>query len=198
VVGEAATGKDALQKAETLKPDLILMDLSMPEINGLQAIQVLARDFPQIKVLVLTAHEDTSYFLQLCQANAAGYVAKRVAGAELLRAIRNVVAGQAYFDETLAGRALADLGRKAVASAAAREVAPAHLSPREEEVLRAVAWGYTNKELADRLGLSVKTVETHKVRICDKLGLRSRAEMVQYAVRQGWLNETRSLPQLTP
>jgi DNA-binding NarL/FixJ family response regulator len=197
VVGEAANGFETLQKTALLKPDLVLLDLSMPLFNGLQAAKALARDHPQVKILVLTAHEDQSYFIELCKAHASGYIVKRTASTQLLQAIRKVADGQIHFDESLAGKAINDLAYKSAEQLPAHDGWRLHLSDREEEVLRGVAWGFTNKELASRLGLSVKTIETHKVRICGKLGLRSRAEMVQYAVRQGWLSETRSLPQLS-
>jgi DNA-binding NarL/FixJ family response regulator len=191
VVGEAENGQDVLLKAAQLAPDLVLMDLSMPRLNGLQAAQTLRRDHPAIKVLVITAYEDVRYFVELFQARGSGYGVKRTAGAGLLDAIRHIRQGGVYFDQMLAARALASLPNRSAHTHPARAL-PAHaLSGREEEVMRGVAWGFTNKELANRLGLSVKTVETHKVRICEKLGLRSRAEMVEYAVRQGWMNQTR-------
>jgi DNA-binding NarL/FixJ family response regulator len=189
VVGEAATGKEALLQARDLKPDVIVMDLSMPEMNGLQATERLKAEQPALKVLALTAHEDESYLGQLCRAGASGYVLKRSAGDELITAIATVAKGGVYFDASLASKALARQLKGSPARLAAR---PAELSDREKEVLTLLAWGYSNKEIAGDLSLSVKTVETYKVRIGEKLGLRSRTEMVQYALRQGWLNENHS------
>jgi DNA-binding NarL/FixJ family response regulator len=187
VVGEAANGKEVLAKAAELRPEVVVMDLSMPELNGLQATERLRAAQPAVKVVVLTAHEDESYLAQLCKAGAVGYVLKRSAGTELVQAIRLAAQGQVYFAPALAGKALA---RLASGPAAGAEPSNASLSEREQEVLCLVAWGCSNKEAADQLNLSVKTVETYRVRIAEKLGLRSRTQLVKYALRQGWLNET--------
>ena len=186
VVGEAGNGKEALQRARDLKPDVVVMDLSMPELNGLQATEQLKAERPKIKVVALTVHEDASYLLQLCKAGAVGYVLKRSAGDDLIHAIRTVAAGGLHFDPTLANKALT--GRLGESPGKAG-LHPGDLSEREKEVLILVAWGYSNKEIAGDLDLSVKTVETYRVRVNEKLGLRSRTEIVQYALRQGWLNE---------
>jgi two-component system, NarL family, response regulator NreC len=193
VVGEAGNGREVLEKAQELKPDVVVMDLSMPELNGLQATIRLKEERPEIKVVALTVHEDESYLRQLCQAGAAGYVLKRSAGDELIQAIRTVAKGGLYFDPTLANRALA--GQRAP-STGKGEPHTAELSDREKDVLIQLAWGYSNKEIAAKLNISVKTVETYKVRIGEKLGLHSRSEMVQYAMRQGWMNETYSFTRI--
>jgi DNA-binding NarL/FixJ family response regulator len=187
VVGEAGSGKEALRKARELNPDVVVMDLSMPDLNGLQATHALRAESSQVEVLVLTVHEDESYLRQLCQAGAAGYVLKRSPGEELINAIRKVAAGEVCFDGALAGKALAGQVRELVLHG--NPGGGGELSQRETEVLRAVAWGHSNKEVADQLQLSVKTIETYKVRITEKLGLRSRTEMVRYALRQGWLSD---------
>ena len=185
VVGEAANGREVLQSAREIKPDVVVMDLSMPELNGLQATERLKAESPEIKVVAITANEDESYLRQLCKVGAVGYVLKRSAGDELVKAIGLVAKGGVYFEATLASKALAKqmTGGKS-------ETGTVELSEREKEVLVMLAWGYSNKEIAGQLVLSVKTVETYKVRVGEKLGLRSRTEMVQYALRQGWLNET--------
>ena len=186
VIGEASNGREALQQARDLKPDVVVMDLSMPELNGLQATERLTAERPEIKVIALTVHEDSSYLLQLCKAGAVGYVLKRSAGDDLIRAIRTVAGGGLLFDPTLASKALVgrpgDVPNKA-------GLHPVDLSEREKEVLILLAWGYSNKEIAGDLNLSTKTVETYRVRINEKLGLRSRTEIVRYALRQGWLDE---------
>ncbi|HXR06049.1 MAG TPA: response regulator transcription factor [Candidatus Acidoferrum sp.] len=187
VVGEAVNGKELLAQAKALKPDIVVMDLSMPELNGLQATARLIAESPAVKVVVLTAHEDESYLRQLCQAGASGYVLKRSAGEELIKAIATVAKGGVHYDPALASKALA---RQAFALANDRELGAAKLSDREKEVLVSLAWGYSNKEIAAKLALSVKTVETYKVRIGEKLRLHSRTEMVKFALRQGWLNDT--------
>jgi DNA-binding NarL/FixJ family response regulator len=186
VVGEAGDGKEALQQARALMPEVVVMDLSMPELNGLQATQRLRAELPKVKVVALTLHEDPSYLLQLCKAGAAGYVLKRSAGDDLIRAIRAVAGGGMYFDQTVASKALAARAGESVGKSG---MYPAELSEREREVLILLAWGYTNKEIAGDLELSTKTVETYRLRINEKLHFRSRAEIVQYALRQGWLNE---------
>ena len=186
VIGEAGNGKDALQQAHDLKPDVVVMDLSMPKLNGLQATERLKAELPTVKVVALTVHEDPSYLLQLCKAGAVGYVLKRSAGDDLIRAIRAVARGGLHFDPTLANKALA--GRTGDSPGKAG-LHPGELSEREREVLILLAWGYSNKEVAGKLSLSTKTVETYRVRISEKLGFRSRTQMVQHALRQGWLNE---------
>jgi DNA-binding NarL/FixJ family response regulator len=189
VVGEAANGREVLRLARDLKPDVVVMDLSMPELNGLQATEQLKAERPGLKVVALTAHEDESYLRQLCKVGAAGYVLKRSAGDELAKAIEVVAGGGVYFEATLAGKALA---RDGGGSPVKRESRTPEFSSREKEVLIMLAWGYSNKEIAGKLNLSVKTVETYKLRIGEKFGLRSRTQMVQYALRQGWLNESYS------
>jgi DNA-binding NarL/FixJ family response regulator len=186
VVGEAGNGKEALKQARDLKPDVVVMDLSMPEVNGLQATERLKAEQPGIKVVALTVHEDASYLVQLCKAGAVGYVLKRSAGDDLIHAIRTVAAGGLHFDPTLANKALTSQLGEAPAKAGPHA---SDLSDREKQVLILLAWGYSNKEIAGDLGLSVKTIETYRVRISEKLGLRSRTEIVQYALRHGWLNE---------
>ena len=189
VVGEAANGREVLLRARELKPDVVVMDLSMPELNGLQATERLRAESPEIKVVAITANEDESYLRQLCKVGAAGYVLKRSAGDELVKAISLVSKGGVYFEASLASKALARqmTGGK-------KDAGTVELSEREKEVLVMLAWGYSNKEIAGQLSLSVKTVETYKVRIGEKLGLRSRTEMVQHALRQGWLNESHPFP----
>jgi DNA-binding NarL/FixJ family response regulator len=189
VVGEAANGKEALKMAGELKPDVVVMDLSMPEVNGLQATQMLKSKCPDTKVVVLTAHEDESYLRELFKAGASGYVLKRSAGDTLIQAITMSLKGQVYVEPSLAEKTLS---RLVTGASFSRDASHVSLSDREQEVLKLVAWGYSNKEAADELKLSVKTVETYKVRIAEKLGLRSRAQIVQYALRQGWLNDAQA------
>jgi len=193
VVGEAADGKEALRQAHALKPDVVVMDLSMPEVNGLQATEQVKAKCPEIKVVALTVHEDVSYLRQLCKAKASGYVLKRSAGDELIQAIRKVAAGEVHFDASLAAKTLVS---QTVNHVTKGEPRVSDLSEREREVLNMIAWGYSNKEIATHLGLSVKTVETYKVRVGEKLGLHSRTEMVHFALRQGWLNEAHAVMRL--
>jgi DNA-binding NarL/FixJ family response regulator len=187
VVGEADNGRTALQKAKELQPDVVIMDVSMPELNGIKVTEQLKRNCQKIKVLVLTAHDESGYLRQLLQVGASGYVLKKAAAEELINAIRAVAAGGVYLDPTLAGKVVGGYvgSRRLKGTPQGND-----LSEREAEVLRLVAWGYTNKEIGSYLTISVKTVETHKANILEKLDLRSRVEMVRYALRQGWLRET--------
>lgn len=187
VIGEADNGRTALQKAKELQPDVVIMDVSMPELNGIKVTEQLKRTCQRIKVLVLTAHDESGYLRQLLQVGASGYLLKKAAAEELINAIRAVAAGGVYLDPTLAGKVVGGY----VGSRRLRGTTQGNdLSEREAEVLRLVAWGYTNKEIGSYLTISVKTVETHKANILEKLDLRSRVEMVRYALRQGWLRET--------
>lgn len=187
-VGEANNGRVAVQLAQELLPDVVVMDVSMPEMNGLQATKKLKQKCPQVKVLTLTRHTDDSYLQQLLQAGACGYVLKQSKSAELLRAIRAVAANQTYLDPAITEKAVTQIrggGR------AARGAPPdANLSDREAEVLRLIALGYINKEVAARLSLSVKTVEAHKANAMRKMGMTSRVDIVRYALLQGWLQDT--------
>jgi DNA-binding NarL/FixJ family response regulator len=163
------------------------MDVSMPGLTGSQATERLRRECPFAKVLALTVHEDKGYIRQLLAAGAAGYVLKRTAPEELIRAIRVVAAGQVYLDPRMAGKVVGDFVRRSPTADASE--GPAALSEREAEVARLTAAGHSNKEIATRIGLSVKTVETYKARALEKLGLTGRADLVRYAVQQGWLQD---------
>lgn len=184
VVGEAGNGRDALRKTRDCRPDLIIMDVSMPELNGAAATEQLKRERPEIRVLALSVHEDKSYLRKLLEAGASGYMLKRAAAAEVIQAIRTVAGGGMYLDPQMAGKVVDSFVRKPPLRG---EIAGSELSDRETEVVRLIAQGYTNKEIATRLELSVKTVETYKARSMEKLGLDSRAEIVRYALEQGWL-----------
>lgn len=186
VVGEAADGEAAWQAARELAPDVLVMDLSMPLLGGAEATMRVQRDCPGVKVLALTVHEERLYLTQLLRAGASGYVLKRAAASELVRAVRTVAAGGTYIDPSVAGAVV-----EGYLDAQAAAAQPAHdvLSDREREVLVRIARGFSNKEIAVTLGLSVKTVETYKGRIAEKLGLRTRVDIVRYAAKEGWLDE---------
>lgn len=188
VVGEATDGRAALAQARELLPDVVVMDVSMPGFNGVKATEAVVECCPQVKVIALTRHADDGYLQQLLRAGASGYVLKQSRAAELLQGIRTVARGGKYLDPTIAERVIGDYQRRASPAAAVSESGPP-LSPREEEILRMTAWGYSNKETAAKLELSVKTIETHKANAMQKLHLHNRIDIVRFALMQGWLRD---------
>jgi DNA-binding NarL/FixJ family response regulator len=186
VVGEAADGLTACEQVLKLDPDVVVMDVSMPGLTGSQATERLRAECPRVKVLALTVHEAKGYIRQLLAAGAAGYVLKRAAAEELIQAIRAVAAGGMYLDPTMAGKVFGGFVRRTPPQA---DTPGGMLSEREDEVARLTAAGHSNKEVAAQLDLSVKTVETYRARAMEKLGLQSRADLVHYAVQQGWLRD---------
>jgi two-component system response regulator NreC len=184
LVAEAENAEQAISQATRFQPDLVLMDISMPGMEGLDAIPRLREAAPQAKVLILTVHDDEAYFFQALESGAAGYVLKGASVSELLAALRLVIHGGVPIPRTLAPRLLNDYLNRLEGDAA-----PSYqqLSPREREILRMVAKGKRNKEIAEELSLSVRTVERHRSSIMNKIGLQNRAELVAFAVRQGFL-----------
>jgi DNA-binding NarL/FixJ family response regulator len=187
VVSEASDGTAAVEQARTLHPDVVVMDISMPGMNGLVATRTLKQVQPDSVIVILTRHGDDAYLQELLRAGADGYVLKQSAASELLQAIRATAARGQYLDSALTARVtagfLAKGGRKAQATGVS-------VSERESEVLRLIAAGYSNKEIAAQLELSVKTVEVHKANAARKLGLKGRIDIVKYALLQGWLSDT--------
>lgn len=187
VIGEAGDGESALQQIQDYRPDVVIMDISMPELNGIQATERLKQRCPEVKVLVLSVHDDTSYLRQMLAVGAAGYILKHTAADALIQAIRIVAAGGLYLEPSLAEHVV---GRYVRRPAAATELLGAELSEREREVVQRVVQGYSNKEIATQLNLSVKTVETYRSRALEKLGLTSRSALVRYALEHGWLHKS--------
>lgn len=187
IVGEADNGKTTYERAKELLPDVLLMDISMPELNGVQATELIKAECPTIKIVALTAYKDKSYLNQLLKIGASGYVLKLSAADELIDAIRTVAAGEIYLDQQMAGRITEEYVRL---QSRRGELRQRELTVREEEVLRLIAQGYSNKEIANHLKIAVKTVESHKANLMQKLELKNRAEIVRYAVLQGWLQDT--------
>jgi two-component system, NarL family, response regulator NreC len=187
VVSEASDGTAAVEQARTVRPDVVVMDISMPGMNGLVATRTLKQIQPDSVIVILTRHGDDAYLQELLRAGADGYVLKQSAASELLQAIRATAVRGQYLDSALTARVtagfLAKSGRKA-------QVTGVSVSERESEVLRLIAAGYSNKEIAAQLELSVKTVEVHKANAARKLGLKGRIDIVKYALLQGWLSDT--------
>ena len=184
VVGEAADGREAVSQVKQIMPHVVVMDVSMPDLNGLAATRAVKEAAPEVAVVALTRHSDDAYVQELLGAGASGYVLKQSASAELVRAIRAAAAGQRYLDATLAARAAdAYLARNA-----GRQPNPT-ISERETNVLRMMALGHSNKEIGNALDISVKTVEVHKANAMRKLGLRGRIDVVRYAALNGWLQD---------
>jgi DNA-binding NarL/FixJ family response regulator len=187
VIAEAGDGDEAVRKTLETKPDVVVMDISMPGMNGLAATRALKQAQPDILVITLTRHTDDAYLQELLRAGASGYVLKRSAPTELLHAIRGVAAGGQYLDSTLIPRVTAGFITRT--GGGARKSVSA-LTDREAQVLRLIAAGYGNKEIAAKLSLSAKTVDAHKTNAMRKLDLRGRIDIVKYAVLQGWLDQT--------
>src|SRR5688500_7727699 len=185
VVGEASDGEAALRQAIDLKPDVVVLDISMPGMNGLAATRALRKVQPDAIIVTLTRHADDAYLQELLRAGVKGYALKRSAPTELLQAIRGVAAGGQYLDSTLTARVTAGFASKQGGRAGA---AVPSLTDREAEVLRLIASGYGNKEIAGRLGLSAKTIEAHMANAMRNLDLNGRIDIVKYAILQGWLD----------
>jgi len=186
VVGFADDGREAVARAQELLPDVLVMDISMPKLNGLKATEKLNELCPQVKVLTLSRHADDGYVRELLAAGACAYVLKQSAPSELIHAIRAVAAGGKYIDPKLAAKVMNTYSGR---PGAMRGDAKGSLSGRESEVLRLIALGYSNKEIAARLSLSVKTVEVHKANAMRRLNITSRIDLVRYAIFQGWLQD---------
>ena len=183
VVGEAGNAKDAVFRARALKPDVILLDVVMPGTSGIDVLPTLLKESPESKVLVLSMQDDPSYVREAFAVGAAGYVLKEAADEEVVAAVREIADGGRYVHPALGARLVA-------AEAEARAAAEADpLSDREREVLRLLALGHTNQEIAKMLYISVRTAETHRAHIMQKLALATRAELVRYALSQGLLEE---------
>ncbi len=183
IVGEAASGMEALAQARRLRPDVILMDIQMPGMNGIEATRQIKEANAETAVLALTMHEDDQYFFEMLQAGASGYVPKRAAPDELVRAIRTVTRGEVFLYPSLATRLVQSyLGGESGNDSTALL---GNLTAREQEVLALIAEGHTNPEIADKLVISVKTVDRHRENIMRKLNMHSRIDLVKYAIRHG-------------
>jgi two-component system, NarL family, response regulator NreC len=186
-IGEASDGKQAISEAERLSPDVIIMDITMPECNGIEATRQIKRLLPDVRVLILTMHENEEYLFQTLRAGAAGYMLKEAADTDLISAIRVVSGGRFYLSPSAQSMLVSDYLQR-VHRGEERDSYSA-LTEREREILKLVAEGYTNSQIGERLFISPKTVDTHRTHIMDKLNLHSRAELVKYAMRRGLLED---------
>jgi len=180
IVGEAADGDEALRKAHELEPDVVLMDVNMPRMDGLAVTEVLRKEAPAVKVLVLSMHTNQEFIFRIIQAGAHGYVSKEATPEELLRAIESVFAGEPFFSQEVARAALNQM-----VNSGGKKEPYAQLTGREREVLSLIAEGQSNKEIATKLGIGVRTIETHRERIMRRLGIHSVAGLTKFAIANG-------------
>jgi two-component system nitrate/nitrite response regulator NarL len=183
VVGEASDGDEAIQKTKTLRPDIVLMDISMPRMNGLAVTELLRKEAPHVKVLILSVHSNKEYIFRIIQAGAHGYVSKEAPPEELVRAIESICDGEPFFSEDVARAAL----NQFVANGGKKEPF-AQLTSREREVLVLIAEGRSNKEIANGLGIGVRTIETHRERIMRRLNIHSVAGLTKFAIANGMVS----------
>lgn len=190
VVAEASSGREAVERALDAHPDVAIVDITMPEGGGVWVTEQLAEQLPDVRVLALTMHDDQAYLKAVLTAGASGFVVKRAADTELLAAIRSVGRGRLYIDGSMGDRVLQELlnpNRPAVAGDEVSDVEPDELSARERQVLTLLAHGYTNRQAAEHLGLSMRSIETYRSRVSEKLGFESRVDLVRYAIETGLL-----------
>lgn len=185
IIGEANNGREALELAHSLKPDVILMDIMMPEMNGIDATRKITTEIQDTAVLALTMYEDEQYFFEMLKAGASGYVPKRAAPDVLVSAIRTVNMGAMFIYPSMAKRLVQDFAKRGDGE---KSTAVVKLTPRELEVLILIADGLTNLEIGERLGISVKTVDRHRENIMRKLDLHSRIDLVKFAIREGLID----------
>lgn len=181
VIAEAENGREAVRIAEQMKPDVVVMDFSMPDLNGLEATRQIKQRIPQTKVLILTRHANQEYIKSILRAGASGYLVKKSAAEELVIAIQSVQRGDLYLDPSISITSIEEYLKPAEGETKPLEI---KLTPRQREVLQLIAEGHPNREIASRLHISVKTVENHRANIMQKLNLHSTADLTQYAIRK--------------
>lgn len=186
VIGEAKDGEEAVSLADRLQPDVVLMDISMPKMDGIKATAEIKKRHPEVKVLMLTMHENDEYLFRTIQAGGSGYVLKKAADDEVLDAIRHVAAGGAFLRPAVTTKLVQDYLERV--DKGEESDSYGKLTDREREILRLIAEGHTNAQIAQMLVISVRTVESHRAHIMEKLGIQTRAELVKYALRKGLLD----------
>lgn len=183
VIEEAEDGREALEKVQRLLPDVVLMDISMPALNGMEATRQIKKQFPDVKVLILTMHATEEYIFQILRAGASGYVVKQGTPTELVSAIQAVHRGESFLSPSISRKVIEEYIRQA--EAMAEKDSYDRLTNREREILQLIAEGHSTREIAELLHISVKTVETHRTHLMDKLDIYSTARLTQYAIRKG-------------
>ncbi|MEZ4616355.1 MAG: response regulator transcription factor [Caldilineaceae bacterium] len=183
VVGEAENGREAVEKTEALQPDIVIMDHTMPLLNGLEATRQICARMPDVKVLILTMHTNEEYIFEFLQAGASGYLVKQSAPTDLVTALLAIQQGQFYLSPAISKSVVEEYLRQGMASG--RGTVPTQLTAREREILQLIAEGYSNRDIAEQLHLSVKTVGVHRLNIMQKLDLHSPTELTKYAIRKG-------------
>ncbi len=184
LVGEASGGYEAIELVEKTKPDVLILDLSMPDLDGISVTRKVKPRFPDLKILILTLHEDEALLKEAIKAGAAGYILKRAAESELISAIRVILRGDLYVDPSM----IRGLIEESPTSPGKQEIQSEPLTPRETKVLKLIVEGYTNRQIGQELNISIRTVEGHRANISDKLGLHSRVELVRYARQHGLID----------
>ena len=182
VVGEAEDGREAVEKVEALLPDVVLMDITMPRLNGLEATRQIKRLFPKVKIVALTMYTNEEYIQQFLQAGASGYVVKQAAPAELMSAIQAVYRGDSFLSPLISRTVIDEYLKRTEPAASSEE---AKLTDREREVLQLIAEGYSNREIAQKLQISIKTAGVHRTNLMEKLGIHNVTDLVKYALRKG-------------
>ena len=188
VVGEAGDGAEAVRLAGELDPDIVIMDIAMPGTDGLEATRAIKRLQARSQVLALTMYEDEHYFFKILSAGASGYVLKRAASSDLITAIHAVANGEVFLYPAVAKKLVADYLQRAQSAESGAHAVASGLSPREQEVLALIADGLSNREISERLSVSLSTVQTHYAHISEKLNLRNRGELIRYAIRRGLID----------
>ncbi len=194
IVGEAVDGEEAVRMTEKTKPDVVIMDISMPNLDGIAATKIIKERFPDVKVVILTVHEDEEYAYQILRAGASGYVLKNAGKRDIFKAIESAVSGERFFSPGISNIIVESFIKRAKEQPPAEQPAPStpgqQLTKRETEVLKLIALGNTNRQIADQLFLSFRTVNTHRANIMQKLDIHETAGLVRHAIRLGLVERT--------